>query len=55
MTKYQVLFKKDGTGRFAIIKNGTVSVQRFNTVSALVNHLNENDYDVCVGDAKVEK
>lgn len=55
MTKYQVLFKKDGTVRFAIIKNGMVSVEHFTTVSSLVNYLNENDLDVCVGDVKVEK
>ena len=55
MTKYQVLFKKDGTVRFAIIKNGIVRIERFDAVSSLVNYINENDLDVCIGDVKVEK
>ena len=55
MTKYQVLFKKDGTIRFATFKNGTVSIEHITTVSALVNYINENDLDVCVEDVKVEK
>lgn len=54
MTKYQVTFKGE-TIRLAVIRNGIVSVKRFETVPSLINHIKENDLDVCVGDVKIVK